>query len=110
MIMLGVKIRNLESRCGRIVWFRPVSGREDPSPSFAILRMGEIRTKKDVRDVSTVIAIPPRKRCKIAASEYRLPYIDFHADCRTIAVSIATVDCDIECNLQNHVWISGGRL
>lgn len=108
--MSEVTIRTLESWVGRIVGFRTVSGREDPSLSRVVFLLGEIRTKKDVRDVSTVIASPPRERCKIAASECRSRYIDFHADCRTIAVSITTVDCDIECNLQNHVWISGGRL
>ena len=108
--MLGVKIRNLESQCGRIVWVRTLSGREDPSLSFAISCMGEIGTTRDMRDVSTVIASPLCERFKIATSVCRSRYIDFHADCRTIAVSITTVDCDIECNLQNHVWISGGRL
>ena len=108
MIMLGVKIRNLESRCGRIVWFRTLSGRKDPRSSFAILHLAEIRTKKDMRDVSMAMAIPPRERCKIAASECRLPYIDFHADCRRDCCSDATEDYYTACNTQTHVWISGG--
>lgn len=100
----------LESQGNQIVRVMTVSDREDPCPAFTILRIEEIRTTRGICDVSTIIANPPRERCKIAASMYRLSYIDFHTDDRRDCRSDVTGDYCTACNTHDHVWHTGGRL
>jgi len=108
--MTGINIRLLKSQDYQIGRVMTVFDREDPCPAIMISRMGEVWTTRAIRGVSTVIASLTRRLRKIAMSEYRLQYVDSSTDCRTITVSIATVDCAIECNLQIRVWSSGARL
>lgn len=108
--MTGINLRPLKSQDYQIGRVITVFYREDPCPAITISCMGEIWTSRAIRGVSTVIASLTERLCKIVTSKYGLQYVDSYTDCRTITVSIATVDCDIDCNLQIRVWSSGARL
>jgi hypothetical protein len=108
--MFAADIRNIVSLCKRTAWFMTRVDLRDSRRFLTILPMGEQGATMDNTDILPVITLPMSDRFKIAISEFRLRYIDSHTDCRTIAVSIATVDCDIDCKLQPHVSNSGVRL
>jgi len=108
--MLNVRIRNLVSQCNWRALTKTISERSDSIVSRTILPMGEAWTTSH-----NIGALPPMTRLiseplKIALSECRLLYVDSHTDCRTITVSIATVDCDMDSNSQTQILNSGALL
>ncbi len=105
--MTGIIIRPRESWWDRIVGFRHVADRRDPSLFIVIRSLGTLRLTTYTNGVICGIVFPQYEQPKIAISACRLRHIDFHTDCRTIAIPIVTVDCDRDCNFQTHVRISG---
>jgi len=105
--MLKVGIRDLVSAYNWRASTRTLSERSDSTISRTILPFEEAGTTSQNIGVLPLMSFLVIESSKIALSECRLLCVDSHTDCRTITVSIATVDCDIDSNSQTQILNPG---